>query len=71
MMRLRPGSFPLTALLALLTTIGPMSIDLYVPALPDIGRVLETSASAVQLTISIYIAGFAGGQIVYGPVSDR
>jgi len=71
MMRLRPGSFPLTALLALLTTIGPMSIDLYVPALPDIGRVLEASASAVQLTISIYIAGFAGGQIVYGPVSDR
>ncbi len=70
-MLLRPGSFTLTALLALLTTIGPMSIDLYIPALPDIGRALAASEAAVQLTISLYIAGFASGQLVYGPVSDR
>jgi DHA1 family bicyclomycin/chloramphenicol resistance-like MFS transporter len=68
---LRPGSFALTALLALVTAIGPLSIDLYLPAMPDIGRLLDAPPSQVQLTISIYLIGFAGGQIVYGPVSDR
>jgi MFS transporter, DHA1 family, multidrug resistance protein len=68
---LRPGSFALTALLALFTTIGPLSIDLYIPALPDIARSLAASDAQVQLTISIYILGFAGGQIIYGPTSDR
>ncbi len=61
----------LTALLASLTAIGPLSIDLYIPALPDIGRLLGAPESEVQLTISVYLAGFAGGQLVYGPVSDR
>jgi DHA1 family bicyclomycin/chloramphenicol resistance-like MFS transporter len=68
---LRPGSFALTALLALVTAIGPLSIDLYLPAMPEIGRLLDAPASQVQLTISVYLIGFAGGQIVYGPVSDR
>ena len=70
-MKLRPGSFALTALLALFTTIGPLSIDLYIPALPDIARSLAASDAEVQLTISIYIVGFATGQLVYGPLSDR
>jgi DHA1 family bicyclomycin/chloramphenicol resistance-like MFS transporter len=68
---LRPGSFALTVLLALVTAIGPLSIDLYIPAMPEIGRLLDSPASEVQLTISVYLIGFAGGQIVYGPVSDR
>ena len=68
---LRPGSFALTVLLALVTAIGPLSIDLYIPAMPEIGRLLDAPASEVQLTISVYLIGFAGGQIVYGPVSDR
>jgi MFS transporter, DHA1 family, multidrug resistance protein len=68
---LRPGSFALTALLALVTAIGPLSIDLYLPAMPEIGRLLDAPASQVQLTISVYLIGFASGQIVYGPVSDR
>jgi MFS transporter, DHA1 family, multidrug resistance protein len=68
---LRPGSFALTVLLALVTAIGPLSIDLYLPALPEIGRLLDAPTSLVQLTISVYLIGFAGGQIVYGPVSDR
>jgi MFS transporter, DHA1 family, multidrug resistance protein len=69
--KLRPGSIALTGLLALFTTIGPLSIDLYVPALPDISRQLMTSDAAAQLTISIFIIGFAAGQIVHGPASDR
>jgi DHA1 family bicyclomycin/chloramphenicol resistance-like MFS transporter len=68
---LRPGSFALTVLLALVTAIGPLSIDLYIPAMPEIGRLLDAPASLVQLTISVYLIGFAGGQIVYGPISDR
>jgi DHA1 family bicyclomycin/chloramphenicol resistance-like MFS transporter len=68
---LRPGSFALTLLLALLTGIGPLSTDMYVPSLPDIGRALHASTEQVQLTISSYLLGFATGQIVYGPISDR
>lgn len=67
---LRPDTFALTALLALLTAIGPLSVDLYLPSLPEIGRVLEAPTAEVQLTISAYLIGFALGQIVYGPVSD-
>jgi DHA1 family bicyclomycin/chloramphenicol resistance-like MFS transporter len=68
---LRPGTFALTALLAVLTTLGPLSIDLYLPSLPEIEHVLQASPAQAQLTISAYLVGFAVGQIVYGPVSDR
>jgi DHA1 family bicyclomycin/chloramphenicol resistance-like MFS transporter len=68
---LRPGTLALTVLLALVTAIGPVSIDLYLPAMPEIGRLLDAPVSKVQLTISVFLIGFAGGQIVYGPVSDR
>src|SRR5580698_229988 len=68
---LRPNTFALTALLALLTGLGPLSMDMYLPSLPDIGRALNASTAQVQLTMSFYLAGFAVGQILYGPISDR
>jgi MFS transporter, DHA1 family, multidrug resistance protein len=68
---LRPNTFALTLLLAALTGIGPMSTDMYVPSLPAIGRALHAPIEQVQLTISSYLIGFAVGQIIYGPVSDR
>jgi len=68
---LRPGTFALTALLAALTAVGPLSTDMYLPSLPDIARELTASTSEVQLTISAYLIGFACGQILYGPMSDR
>jgi MFS transporter, DHA1 family, multidrug resistance protein len=68
---LRPDTFALTLLLALLTGLGPVSTDMYLPSLPEIGRVLHASTGEVQLTISSYLFGFAAGQIVYGPISDR
>ena len=68
---LRPDTFALTALLAALTAIGPLSTDMYLPSMPDIARQLGASTTQVQLTISSYLIGFAVGQIVYGPVSDR
>jgi DHA1 family bicyclomycin/chloramphenicol resistance-like MFS transporter len=68
---LRPGTFALTALLAALSAIGPLSTDMYLPSLPDIVRLLDATTAQGQLTISAYLVGFAVGQIVYGPVSDR
>ena len=68
---LRPGTFALTALLAAMTAIGPLTTDMYLPSLPDIAQKLGASTSQTQLTVSSYLIGFAVGQIVYGPVSDR
>jgi len=68
---LRPGTFALTAMLAALTALGPLTTDMYLPSLPDIAHKLDASTAQVQLTISSYLIGFALGQIVYGPVSDR
>src|SRR5260370_8773616 len=68
---LRPDTFALTVLLALLTAIGPLSMDLYLPALPEISRVLAAPPSEVQLTISAYLVGFGIGQLVYGPLADE
>jgi DHA1 family bicyclomycin/chloramphenicol resistance-like MFS transporter len=68
---LRPGTFALTALLAGLSAVGPLTTDMYLPSLPDIARQLGASSAQVQLTISAYLIGFAAGQIIYGPVSDR
>lgn len=68
---LRPGTFALTALLAGLSAIGPLTTDMYLPSLPDIVRLLDATTAEGQLTISAYLIGFAVGQIIYGPVSDR
>jgi DHA1 family bicyclomycin/chloramphenicol resistance-like MFS transporter len=68
---LRPDTVALTGLLALITALGPVSTDMYLPSLPDIGRLLSASPAAVQLTLSAYLVGFAIGQLFYGPMSDR
>lgn len=68
---LRPGTFALTALLAGLSAVGPLTTDMYLPSLPDIARQLDASTAQVQFTISAYLIGFAAGQILYGPISDR
>jgi DHA1 family bicyclomycin/chloramphenicol resistance-like MFS transporter len=68
---LRPDTFALTALLAALTALAPLSTDLYLPTLPDIGRAFGVSPAQVQLTLSGYLMGFALGQVAYGPISDR
>ena len=66
----KPNTFAFTALLAALTALGPLSTDLYLPVLPDMGRALGVSPTQVQLTLSAYLIGFAIGQIAYGPISD-
>jgi DHA1 family bicyclomycin/chloramphenicol resistance-like MFS transporter len=68
---LQPGTFGLMLLLAMLTALGPLSMDMYLPSLPDIAHVLGAPVARTQLTISSYLIGFAVGQMIYGPLSDR
>jgi MFS transporter, DHA1 family, multidrug resistance protein len=66
-----PPSFALAALITTLVALGPLSTDLYLPALPTLARVFATDAGQVQLTLSAFLAGFALAQLAYGPLSDR
>ncbi|HEY9078728.1 multidrug effflux MFS transporter [Magnetovibrio sp.] len=70
-MRLQPQSFSMAILLTALVSVAPLSTDMYLPALPAIGRDLQADAGMVQLTLSAYLIGFAGGQLILGPLSDR
>ena len=56
--------------LGLLSAIGPFAIDMYLPALPDIGRSLGAEVGAVQLTLTAFFLSIGLGQLLYGPVSD-
>ena len=67
--RVPPGV--LILLLSALTAFGPLSIDMYLPALPTISLDLGVLPARTQLTLSAFFLGFGGGQLVYGPLSDR
>jgi DHA1 family bicyclomycin/chloramphenicol resistance-like MFS transporter len=69
-MRLRPDTLALTAVLALLTAVGPLAIDMYLPSLPHLTSALGASPPEGQLTLSAFLVGFAAGQVIYGPLSD-
>ncbi len=68
---LTPTSFACTLSIALLVALGPLATDMYLPALPGLTGEFSTSAGLVQLTLSLFLAGFALAQIIYGPLSDR
>jgi len=68
---MRPGSFSTGFLLTALVAFGPVSTDLYLPSLPAMTEAFGTEVSQVQLTLSLFIAGFAVSQIIFGPLSDR
>jgi len=61
----------LTVLLIALSAFGPMSMDIYLPALPQMTRIFATDVSGAQLTLSSFTATFALAQLFYGPLSDR
>jgi DHA1 family bicyclomycin/chloramphenicol resistance-like MFS transporter len=64
-------SLGLAILLTTLVALGPLSTDLYLPALPTLTQVFATDVARVQLTLSVFLAGFAVAQLFYGPLSDR
>ncbi len=61
----------LILILGLLTAIGPFSIDMYLPAFPDIAKGLHTSVSSVMLSLSSFFIGISVGQLIYGPLLER
>jgi MFS transporter, DHA1 family, multidrug resistance protein len=67
----RAKRWELIVLLGALTAFAPMSIDMYLPALPTLERVFAASTAEVQRTIATFFLGFACGQALYGPVIDR
>jgi DHA1 family bicyclomycin/chloramphenicol resistance-like MFS transporter len=66
----RPGVARTALTLGAFVAVGPLTIDMYLPALPTIAADLGTTASAVQLTLTGTLLGLALGQLVLGPLSD-
>ena len=66
----RPSTARLALLLGAFVALGPLTIDMYLPALPTIREELATSSATVQLTLTGTLIGLALGQLVIGPLSD-
>ncbi|MEJ7930925.1 multidrug effflux MFS transporter [Ramlibacter sp. AN1015] len=62
--------FGLAVVLGLVSAVGPFAIDMYLPALPTIGRALDASPATVQASLIVFFLALGLGQMVYGPVSD-
>lgn len=58
-------------LLALFTSLGPLSIDMYLPALPQMANDFGVTTPIIANTLPAYFLGLAIGQLIYGPISDR
>jgi DHA1 family bicyclomycin/chloramphenicol resistance-like MFS transporter len=63
--------YRLAVILGALTAMGPLAIDMYLPALPTIAREMASSTASVQVSLAVYFIGLACGQAFYGPFSDR
>ncbi len=61
----------LAALLGALTALGPLGVDLYLPAFPAMETALAATPAAIQRTLAAFLIGIAAGQLVFGPLSDR
>lgn len=57
-------------ILGLLSAIGPFAIDMYLPALPSIGKGLHADPAGVQMSLTAFFISLAFGQLVYGPIAD-
>jgi MFS transporter, DHA1 family, multidrug resistance protein len=61
----------ISALLFCFLALQPLSTDLYLPSLPNITKVLGAEGARIQLTLSLFLAGFAISQLIVGPITDR
>lgn len=66
-----PSYAKLAVILGTLSAFAPLSIDMYLPALPTIASDFGTDISVVQQTLSVFFIGLAVGQTFYGPIADR
>lgn len=62
--------FILIIIFGVMTTFGPLSIDMYSPSLPNVQHAFSSTTSEIQLTISFAMIGLALGQFFFGPLSD-
>ena len=65
------GARPPLLILVLATAIGGISLNIFIPSMPGLARYFATDIATVQLTLTLYLAGIAAGQLVYGPLSDH
>src|SRR5260370_40145888 len=65
------ASVSFTILLGSLTAFDPLSIDMYLPSFPNIGKDLHASSAQLDLSLSSLFIGLALGQLIYGPLSYR
>jgi len=68
-----PAAQPLLfyAVLVVVSTIGPLAMNIFVPSIPGLMHEFSASSGKVQLTLTVYLAGIAVSQLLYGPLSDR
>jgi MFS transporter, DHA1 family, multidrug resistance protein len=66
-----PSARPSLALLAAITALAFSALHMVVPALPILAGIFGDSPAHIQLTLTLYLAGIAAGQLIYGPLSDR
>ncbi|MGC1348839.1 MAG: Bcr/CflA family efflux MFS transporter [Xanthobacteraceae bacterium] len=71
MTRARPPNLLIILILGALSTLSPFSIDMYLPAFPQIARDLGTTPAQISFSVSGYFIGLALGQLFYGPLLDR
>jgi len=64
-------SWRVLAILSALMGFASISTDLYLPAMPAMGRALGADAGTIELTVSGYLIGFSLGQLLWGPIGDR
>jgi DHA1 family bicyclomycin/chloramphenicol resistance-like MFS transporter len=67
----RAAELRVLLILSTLMSFASMSTDMYLPALPTIGRALHASAASIDLTFSSFLVGFSAGQLLWGPIADR
>ena len=68
---LDPHGRPFRVLLGAQSMVSSLAVDMSLPALPAIAAAFSTTAARAQLTIGVYLLGYASGQLFYGPLSDR
>ena len=71
MTRTRTRDLRIILILGALSTVSPFSIDMYLPAFPQIAHDLGTTPSEISLSVAGYFIGLAAGQLFYGPLLDR
>ncbi len=66
-----PTNWLLYTSLIVVTAIGPLALNIFMPSIPGLVSDLATTTGMAQLTLTLYLAGTAVSQLIYGPLSDR